>query len=380
MKFFESRLRQETKSGYIVCGDTMRCERDNEHTILVLCDGIGSGIYANIAAITCAERLMELFRTGLSFRDACCTVADSMHRARTEPMPFTAFSAVKVLVNGSFTVYTYEAPAPLLLRENKAEVMEQRFLTAGYEVVGESEGKLFFGDSLLLCSDGVSQAGLGNGYSFGIKSEGLAKFINGQLRKDGDLDQLLASICAMTYEISGGRHADDTSLAMLTAREAKELTIATGPPSSRRWDSEFVSRFMSSPGLHVVCGSTTTNIVARELNRPVEYVNKGAAFGAPPEYRIEGVDMATEGAMMLSQVYNILDEAPENLYPKSPVERLSGFIHDADIINIIFGRSVNEAHSDLIFKQIGVRSRQTTVNLLKEKLEDMGKLVVIESF
>ena len=83
---------------------------------------------------------------------------------------------------------------------------------------------------------------------------------------------------------------------------------------------------------------------------------------------------------MLNQVYNILDEPVEFLSDSSPVERLAKYIHRADVITIIHGSAVNKAHEDLIFKQIGVRPRQTTVNLLEKKLEAMGKLVIMVQF
>jgi hypothetical protein len=83
---------------------------------------------------------------------------------------------------------------------------------------------------------------------------------------------------------------------------------------------------------------------------------------------------------MLNQVYNILDEPVEFLSDSSPVERLAKYIHRADVITFIHGSSVNKAHEDLIFKQIGVRPRQTTVKLLEKKLEAMGKLVIMVQY
>ena len=104
MKFFEDTVSQRNKYNQSVCGDAVLCDRTVESTVFVLCDGIGSGVYANIAAITCANRLMELARSGISMRSVCELVAESMHRAREEQIPFAAFTAVKVLKDGQFTV------------------------------------------------------------------------------------------------------------------------------------------------------------------------------------------------------------------------------------------------------------------------------------
>jgi len=383
MNFFENTVYQEIKDHQLVCGDAVRCLRKNQATYLILCDGVGSGIYANIAAITCVDRLTELCSSNVAFKDACCMVAESMHRARTQEFPFAAFTAVRVLRDGHYALYTYESPQPVVIRRGHAEVVEaERFLNAGYEIVGESFGELDQGDSILIFSDGVSQAGLGTGYNFGIGSEGLADFINDN--RALPLEALLRKICQMTKKISGNRVKDDTSLAALTNREARELTIITGPPSNRAKDKEFVQRFASAKGVRVVCGSTTADIVAKHMGKELQYKKPSQSFSAPPEYSIEGVDLTTEGAIMLNQVYNILDEAPENISEMasnpSPEFYLSNYIRQADVITFLHGRAVNDAHQDLVFKQVGVRPRQLTLSLLQKKLEDMGKFVTISNY
>ncbi len=97
MKFFDDFLCQINKQNYAVCGDYCVCERTTAGMIYVVCDGIGSGIYANISAINCASRILELFHSGMSIRMISEMVAASMHRARKEDIPFAAFSAAVIL-------------------------------------------------------------------------------------------------------------------------------------------------------------------------------------------------------------------------------------------------------------------------------------------
>lgn len=87
MKFFEDAVLQARKRGHLVCGDHYLCRRTPEATVLILCDGVGSGVYANVAAVTCASRLYALLEEGCSLRAACSMVAESMHRARTGGNP-----------------------------------------------------------------------------------------------------------------------------------------------------------------------------------------------------------------------------------------------------------------------------------------------------
>ena len=376
MKFFDDFLCQKNKKKHTVCGDFCICERTPAGMIYVVCDGVGSGIYANISAITCASRILELFRGGMSIRMTSETVAASMHRARKEDIPFSAFSAAVILPDGQFTAYSYEAPTPVLLQSKHATVFTPRFYTAGFEVIGEVSGNLNVGDSLLLFSDGVSQAGLGHGHGLGIGSDGVAEYINRNYKSGDDIEKLPQQILEMCKTVSEGNYEDDTTLALLHCREAKEMTLLTGPPSKQSLDHEYAADFINAAGQKVICGSTTTDIVARELGLKVITLSMGNSFGQTPEYWIEGTDLVTEGAITLNQVYNILDEPIERLSENTAAERLCLMLRGADIIHMMIGNASNSAHEDLIFKQIGVHIRKSTIQQISERLKDMGKLVV----
>jgi len=376
MKFFEDYLCQKNKKKHNVCGDYCLYERTSAGTFYVVCDGVGSGIYANISAITCANRMIELIRGGMSIRLTSETVAASMHRARKEDIPFAAFSAIAISPDGQYAVYSYESPNPILMQNNHATVLTPRFYTAGFEVIGESTGMLNIGDSLLMFSDGVSQAGLGHGHGMGIGSDGVSSFINLNYKPNENIAELPERIVEMCRNVSGGNCEDDTTLVLLHCREAKELTLLTGPPSKRTMNNSYAKTFMSMPGQKVICGSTTTDIVAEELGLKVETVSMGKSYGQLPEYRIEGIDLVSEGAITLNQANNIMDEPIERLSGDTIAERLCIILHNADVINMMIGNAANSAHDDLIFKQSGVQIRKHVIRQIAEKLKKMGKLVV----
>jgi hypothetical protein len=52
--------------------------------------------------------------------------------------------------------------------------------------------------------------------------------------------------------------------------------------------------------------------------------NMSNAYHKPPSYDIKGIDYATEGAITLNQVYNILGETPEKLDLISSVSDSTG--------------------------------------------------------
>ncbi|MBO7739649.1 MAG: SpoIIE family protein phosphatase [Oscillospiraceae bacterium] len=382
MRFFEDVIQQVTKSGYRVCGDHVMCYRTVEVTYLVVADGIGSGVYANIAAITCAEQLMGLFKSSIQFKTGCEMVADSMHRAKIEDAPYAAFTCVKLSSDGSYAIFSYEAPEPILITGGFAKVLDLRFYKAKYDYVGEAYGHLSRGDAVMVFSDGVGQAGMGNGMGMGIGSEGVVKWLDKQKTMgtpDPDFREILKNLTKMTAEISGGTHADDTTAVILKCREARDLIIATGPPSSKQKDNEFVNRLIGAWGKKVICGSTTTDVIAKVMGAKVTSVRSDDP-NSPPEYLIDGIDLVAEGAMTLSQACNIIDEPLERLSGSGVVERFCRMMRESDIITFMMGAAMNAAHGDLLFKQLGVRPRRESVETLAERLTNMGKVVIIENY
>ena len=382
MRFFEDIIQQVTKSGYRVCGDHVMCYRTVEVTYLVVADGIGSGVYANIAAITCAEQLIGLFKSSIQFKVGCEMVADSMHRAKIEDAPYAAFTCVKISSDGSYAIFSYEAPEPILITGGFAKVLEPRFYKAKYDYVGEIYGHLKRGDAIMVFSDGVGQAGMGNGMGMGIGSEGVVKWLAKQKTMgtpEPDFPTILRNLAEMTAEVSGGTYADDTTAVVLKCREARDLIIATGPPSSKQKDNEFVNRLIGSWGKKVICGSTTTDIIAKIMGEKLVPI-RSEDPGSPPVYHIEGIDLVAEGAMTLSQACNIIDEPMENLAGNSVVERFCRMMRESDIITFMLGNAMNAAHGDLMFKQLGVRPRRESVETLAERLTRMGKVVIIEDY
>lgn len=380
MNFYEDIVAQVNKSNHPVCGDYFLADRRLDDSVFILTDGIGSGIYANVSAIFSANRLLELYRAGLSQLEAAEMTAESMHRAREEDMPFAAFTFVKLLPDGQFTIYSYEAPPPIIISNNQAMVLPQRFISSGYETIGESTGALQMGDRLVLCTDGVTQAGMGNGLNFGLGEEGLASYIVRHMPNDGNLGRLAQQIITMTAKLSGGNYVDDTTVVILQCRQAKRLTVFSGPPTNRSLDAAYARRFTEVAGQVVICGSTTADIISRETKREIKMIGDALSFGSPPEYRMSGATMVTEGAIVLNQTLNIIDINPAQFRDKTPPERLAQLMWDADAIFFVTGGALNEAHGDIIFKQAGLRPRRQIINMLAERLRDMGKLVMVDEF
>lgn len=358
------------------CGDVVACRRTTAGTLIVLGDGIGSGIRAHIAAEMCVCRIMELFRLGFSQQKAVQAVARSMTQHRSPDQPYAAFSVAWIRTDGMATILSYEAPEPIVIGNGHADRLTVRNVPLGEATVAESNCYLTPGTSLLLMSDGITQAGLGTRFPIGWGMEGVTRFVNESLAEPVEVDELPDRIRrrAKTHWSEGG---DDCTVVLARCRRAQTVTLLTGPPADRSEDARLVRRFLRKPGKKIVCGGSTAEMVARELGTEMKMEPRPENLLAPPGYRVEGIDLVTEGAVTLNQVYRLVESPPEEFPDDSAVFELCRTLQTADRIEIIQGDASNHAGGHIAFRQRGVLPREEIVPLLVERLRKLGKLVFV---
>lgn len=368
---------QAAKKPESPCGDVWGCERTVAATTLICADGIGSGIRARIAAQMAVSRVLELLRLKYSLRRAFAAVVRTMEQNRDPSRPFAAFTIARILNDGMTTVLSYEAPPPILISRMHAAALPARGIELGGALAAESECYLEHGDALLVTSDGITQAGLGRGMPDGWESEGVVRYVNHCLTDGRKPRELPAAILREARRLWNGP-GDDCTAVLAMCRRGQIVNLFTGPPGHRGQDAAVVRRFMQSAGLKIVCGGTTAEIVSRTLGERLTVEQMASSLVAPPKYEIAGVDLVTEGAVTLNQVYNLLDEDINQLSEDSGVTELCALLQIADRVNIVFGTAKNRATDDISFRQRGILTREAILPLLADKLRAAGKLVVVE--
>ena len=406
---------QSSKKSGMPCGDVLATLRTSTGTTIICADGIGSGIRAHIAAQMCVSRLTESLQQELSLRTVFQSVAAAMQACRDPQKPFAAFSIARIRSDGYATVFSYDAPLPIMVSRQGATVLANRPFPLPGGLAMESNCQLDMGEGILLMSDGITQAGLGIGANTEWTSEGVVRFINSNissrlkltlvpemLHKEAlarwkgetqDNPWLISERSFSPYSPDAAHQAtmrisakdrikssggDDCSIMLGLCRTGYTVNLLTGPPMDRDNDMPTVKRFLQQPGIKIVCGGTTAKLVAKYLNVPLEMESEPMSVIAPPRYGIKGINLVTEGAVTLNQVYNILGEDIANLQEDSGVTELRLLLGVADKLNIIVGAADNTANSDISFRQRGVLSRKVLIPLLAEKLRQEGKLVNVE--
>ena len=378
--YYEVITEQISKKTEQPCGDVVETERDKAATVHILCDGVGSGIKANIAATMCVARMKELLKNGFSLREAFASIVHTMEEARKKDLPCAFFTVTRVLSDGVAVILNYEMPEVLFVSKKYATHLKSLVQPFYEGIVSETNCMLYKGDGIILMSDGITQVGMGKGLPNGWGIEGINKFVNDQLRNGVEIKNLPVSIINEAKKKWQKQGEDDLSVSLIYCRKGIIVNIFTGPPADPEKDEDVVNQFLSTDGLKIVCGATTAKIVARYMGKELEIDQSSNSMISPPSYEIDGIDLATEGAVTLNQLYNIWGEYLEKLEKDNPVSILYALLSVADRVNLFVGKSQNPAGEDISFKQNGILRRDKIVPLLIQKFQQFNKIVTIEEF
>ncbi len=372
-------IAQSAKKKGGICGDSVSSFRTPEATVILVIDGIGSGIKANIYANMAGARLEKLLDSGFSLRRAFSSLVKTMHESRGSDMPYAVFTIVRILNNGEATVLAYEMPEAVFIGRHSASVLPRRNFTLEREVISETNLFLEPGEGLLLFSDGITLAGIGGKTRLGWPTNEICRFVNDCLVAGEKKNKLHQLVRQHALELWSQPCGDDCTVVGAFCRQGKVVNIFTGPPADAGEDRKIMEGFLALPGMKIICGATTAQIAARFLNQELRINASDNSMIAPPGYSLEGIDLVTEGAVTLNQLYNILDADPLFFEPQSSVTRLYDAIIDADRINFLVGSTQNAGHRDIAFRQQGIIPRLKIVELLAEKLSSDGRLIDIKN-
>ena len=359
--FVEAGSFQLNKYGNIACGDTVLLHKfpKQERCIAVLSDGLGSGIKANVLSTMTASMAMNFRIKREPILRTAQIIMDTLPVDSKRNISYSTFTIMDIDVSGETRIVEFDNPPLLLVRNGKVchinsetfKINEKNGETSYERVVKHSLLSLQKGDRLIVYSDGVSQSGIGNpNMPFGWE-EGVETFIEELIKEDNNISarDLTKKIVKKAEMKDGLKSKDDTSCICLYVREPRKLLICSGPPFTEEKDKYLAEVISSYDGKKIVCGGTTSQIIARELNKEIEVdmdLDK-IASGLPPESHIEGIDLVTEGIITLGALGKILEEDKYNEPAKDDAAwNILKYVMDADIIDILVGTKINVAHQD----------------------------------
>jgi hypothetical protein len=204
-------------------------------------------------------------------------------------------------------------------------------------------------DRLVFFSDGISQAGIGSdAFPLGWRLHGCGQYLEELLANNADLsahelsDMLIREALRKEPDYLAG---DDMTAAVMYFRKPRKMLLFTGPPFDRERDKECADIINTYEGDKAICGGTTAEIIARELNRKMTMDLNSATKDLPPTSDMEGVNLVTEGIFTLTRTAQYLEKGSGS-GKNDPAGRLSELLLRNDIIEFLVGTRINEAHQD----------------------------------
>lgn len=350
-------VQQKRPRGENACGDVFQSSivREEGRTILVLSDGIGHGIKASVLATLTATMALKYTQLHTKPEIAARIIMETLPKS-DEKESYATFTIIEIEDDGNVRIVNYDNPFVLLIRNGIAIQPKEYQLTIRGE---ENQGKVLHvseflarkEDRLIFTSDGVQQSGLGNQrYPMGWGSERLEEFVSSQVKRIPDISatklaRKIINQAAMNDDFSV---IDDVTCGVIYFRQPRNFMLITGPPFYKIKDFDFVGRIKDFNGKKIICGGTTAEIIARELNLEVEIQHGNKNLDKlPPSANMDGFEMVTEGILTLGKVEEILENYDSDTrLGDTPPEQVVKLLLQHDSIDIIVGTRINWAHQD----------------------------------
>lgn len=378
------------KKGEELCGDKVEIIDTEDSRILILADGMGSGIRANILATLTSKMLGTLLSNGITIDEAVATIARTLPISSVNGVAYSTFSVIQVFHNGDVYIVEYDNPECILVRSHKLKAIPFTYRKLEGKKIRECRFHAQIGDTLAVMSDGCLYCGVGDVINYSWDWHQLSVCAEHSEREIRTAAQMAGKINQACMDLYMGEAADDTTVAVVRIGEEKMVNILTGPPQSKADDARMVADFMKESGPKIVSGGSTSHMVARELGRRLEMSVTGALDPeVPPTSEIEGIDLVTEGVLTLNKATEILehyqsdDVTPEffdELIKDNGASRMACFlIEDCTTVNLYVGKAINMDYTEkeLPFE---ISVRQNQVKRLADVLRAMQKKVVFHYY
>ena len=121
------------KHGEQLCGDMVEVvDRGNDNYVIVLADGLGSGVKANILSTLTSKIISTMMAEGMSVQDCVDTVAATLPVCEVRGVAYSTFTIIHVSDNNHAVIIQYDNPHAFLIRDGKnIEFDEQAFEIGG---------------------------------------------------------------------------------------------------------------------------------------------------------------------------------------------------------------------------------------------------------
>lgn len=378
--FIDSSYSTMNMFGEELCGDSVQIIRDKHSTTLVLADGMGSGVKANILSTLTSKILSTMMAKGAPMEECVSTLLETLPASGERGINYCTFTMLNMKNDGTGVMYEYDNPQAVYIHGTQCGQLPREKEDICGKTVYKTDLKLDCGDAVAVMSDGVVFAGPGDVMNYNWQLPQVMEYLNAVMEPGMDAASIASLLCETCYALYGEKPGDDATVAVIKLRKPKTVSVMIGPPVDRENDEKYIAQFLNEGDAHIVCGGTTARIVAGYLNRDVELL-EAAGQDVPPISRIQGIDLVTEGAITIQKLkklahgyldpYNRKDKALKDEDGATLMARL--LFKEASRVVLFIGRTTNPAHTGTAADS---GKKLEAVRDICASLREMGKDVI----
>ena len=198
--------------GEELCGDHVEIIERDEDSIIVLADGLGSGVKASILSTLTSKILSTMMANDIPLEECVSTIAATLPICKVRGLAYSTFTIIHIIDNAVAELIQFDNPHIILIRDCEICEYPENEVTIDNKKIYKSTIKLQENDIFIAMSDGCPHAGIGRVFNFGWKREDIAEYMKtfahvGYTAKT--LSTMLVDECNRQYDF--GRRANPTT-------------------------------------------------------------------------------------------------------------------------------------------------------------------------
>lgn len=355
--FIDVEFHQVSKKDKLVCGDVFLSRRlkEENRTLVVLADGLGSGIKANVLASLTAGMIVNFMALNEPLERFTEIIMNTLPVDSFRKIGYSTFTIIDIDSDGETRIIEYGNPPVLLIRNGESIKPNRKILPL--KLKGNHAHSLYYwefqaikDDRIVHMTDGITQSGMGRrDMPFGWEISSVQSFLLQIIGRNPRISarDISRKLIIQSQSNDIQKPQDDMSCGVIHFTKPRQLLLCTGPPYSPDNDKRLAEKVQSFQGSKILCGGTTAEIISRELNLEIEVDMDSATSTLPPLSQMKGIDLVSEGILTLGRISILLEQnqrldEPEN----TPAGKIIQQFIDNDEIYIVVGTKVNNAHQD----------------------------------
>ena len=136
--------------GEQLCGDHVDVVEEGENSsVVVLADGLGSGVKASILSTLTAKIISTMMAEGLSVEDCVSTIAATLPVCSVRGVAYSTFTIVHIVNDETAQIIEFDNPQVIMIRDGALYDYPRRETSVGGKTIYQSSVSLRDGASLI---------------------------------------------------------------------------------------------------------------------------------------------------------------------------------------------------------------------------------------